>query len=539
MKKCFRMMMIFFLVLITTSYVIDNAQASSYLDNGKEYTGYITNENKEVRYSFVLDKPSEVSFETTTEVYGNRFNIYDDMNNALDSIFSQGSKATPQKSTITLDLKPGKYTFVSSVIDFSREEGKYSFKMKKKEFDVNEIEPNDGTTGATSIVFDKKYSGHLAYNDQVDYYKFEVPAQGMIELNGEGFIAGGTNIAVYDANNKSITRDHHSGSKITPSKFNETLYLKKGTYYIEFYTDRHWPERSGAYNFSVSFSNAHANETEPNDGTTQASEIKFGNKNKGFIAMNDTIDYYSFTNSKTEDISFSIESYLNGGLDFTIYDENNKSIRSKYTSSTHITPGVINFTENLPAGKYYIAIERGSYYDSYGNYNFTIGDSAITKFKDYSANAYWTQPFIWGMANDVIKGDVKSMKLSPYNKLNEVQWLAMIFRYSKPDEVKEDKNNWTKVYYDLSKKYSIPNSGKPYSALRRGDVAVIMAQAFQGKKVSEREAIQWMYDNNLTTGKDPSKPKDYANFGANDSLARAQAVVFLYRAIEEQDLEFN
>ena len=129
--------------------------------------------------------------------------------------------------------------------------------------------------------------------------------------------------------------------------------------------------------------------------------------------------------------------------------------------------------------------------------------------------------------------------LKPNEQLTEAQFLSVLFKYAKPDELKSTKaktDHWASVQYQLAEKYNQPtkatlkntsSAGKP---ITRGRMAQILASLDKGKVVSEQTAVQFMYDAKLSNGRSDAKgnyPMTYKSYGANDPLMRAHIVTFM------------
>ena len=109
--------------------------------------------------------------------------------------------------------------------------------------DVN----NDMYSNASPVSLKQKYKGVLAHNEDVDYYKFEIPATGTVNYNMVNGAGNTIEIAVYDsAMNSCYTNTIDSGKRGTVP-----IPLAEGTYYLALAKyDRY---SVGSYNFSLDF----------------------------------------------------------------------------------------------------------------------------------------------------------------------------------------------------------------------------------------------------------------------------------------------
>lgn len=174
----------------------------------------------------------------------------------------------------------------------------------------------------------------------------------------------------------------------------------------------------------------------------------------------------------------------------------------------------------------------------------------ITAYTDYNSTAYWASPMKWAVEKGIIKGypDMKHPTtgkygswLDPNGKLTEAQYLTMLFRMTEEDTVNSISpqiNHWASTSYQLAKEYNLPvkgslsNMNPANTVVTRGEMAKILASYHQGKNVSERDAVEWMYNNNLASGyadKSGKLPMTYESFGVKDQLSRAHVVSFLQR----------
>lgn len=110
--------------------------------------------------------------------------------------------------------------------------------------DVN----NDTVADASPIELRKKYKGVLAQNDEVDYYKFTVPAAGRINFNMTNATNGTLKYVIYDSGvNASFVKTISKGGKAS-----EYVTLARGNYYLAI-TKENSNYGVGSYNFNIDY----------------------------------------------------------------------------------------------------------------------------------------------------------------------------------------------------------------------------------------------------------------------------------------------
>lgn len=163
--------------------------------------------------------------------------------------------------------------------------------------------------------------------------------------------------------------------------------------------------------------------------------------------------------------------------------------------------------------------------------------SGVSVYQDYEEKAYWAQPVMWAVENGIMMGYPNEGLLKPYHTLTEAQYLTMLLRYLAPEEMKSASStaeHWASKQYRIAEKYHLPVRGikSSHIAIQRGDTALLLAQAVTGKNMTEKQAVQWVYDQQLSTGY-PSKQgaylKTYESFHPDAPLTRAQGATLLHR----------
>lgn len=195
-----------------------------------------------------------------------------------------------------------------------------------------------------------------------------------------------------------------------------------------------------------------------------------------------------------------------------------------------------------------------------------VRTSIKVTYTDYREGEYWSEPILWLNANNIMLGSLtydqsktgaQTRVLKPYSNLTELQMLALLFRYVAPEKVVSDTayEDWGTPYYQLAKELNLPLNGdlgknrvKGDQPITREHMAVILAQTLTGKTMTSRQAIQFLYDNNISTGVPQTVngktiyPKTYESFNPQGYLTRGQTATFFYRIqqqIEQGSLEFD
>lgn len=141
---------------------------------------------------------------------------------------------------------------------------------------------------------------------------------------------------------------------------------------------------------------------------------------------------------------------------------------------------------------------------------------------------HWAQSYItWAIDEQLTEG-YGDGSFQPNRLINEAEFLAMLLRaYSLVPATSIGGDAWYKPYYDFAAKLGWPvtyviDSGK----FRRGQAALILASAATGKAYTEQTAIQWLLDEDISTGRTSATVSGYE---PNGLLTRAEALTFFYK----------
>ncbi|MGN8772316.1 S-layer homology domain-containing protein [Paenibacillus barengoltzii] len=151
-------------------------------------------------------------------------------------------------------------------------------------------------------------------------------------------------------------------------------------------------------------------------------------------------------------------------------------------------------------------------------------------FKDVPSSHWAYNTIMWGQQNKVVEG-FQDQTFRPSQGVNESQFLAMLLRSFKIDiPTLQAGEGWSTSYYTLAKSLNYPVSGNTNAPITRTNVAELVA-ATQGKNYTGTNAIKYMLAKGLAQGKTGNSVDGYQG---NDSLTRAEAVVFIKNVIDKR-----
>lgn len=113
-------------------------------------------------------------------------------------------------------------------------------------FTESQDSDNNSQETANDISLNKKYKGVLCQNDDVDYYKFSIPADGKVTMDLNNATNGDIRYTFYDSSFNSAY------SNVTNGKLKESVQLIEGTYYVGVKRES-TDNGTGSYTFNLSF----------------------------------------------------------------------------------------------------------------------------------------------------------------------------------------------------------------------------------------------------------------------------------------------
>ena len=327
---------------------------------GTTYSGTISSSDKDDFYKFTLSSSSTATVYLKSQIG----NIYIDIvNSDGESIYHRYPYADNSGiSSINEKIELIKGTYYCHVYrnDY---DGNYNVKISATTANVSFDYAHDTFNTAVNISSSgTKYNGLIALNDKNDFYKFTLSSSSIISLSLNGEL-GNIYIDIYNNNGESIYHQYPYANSSGTISFLDTIHLIKGTYY--FHVRRN--DYDGKYNFSINATSANVSFDYAYDTLATAVNINLNTQYNGLIALNDTADFYKFTNNSSK-INISLTGELNSAY-LNIYNANAESIYHDYVYSNNSNNISYNKDVSLNPGTYYFHIYKN---EDYGKYLFKI-----------------------------------------------------------------------------------------------------------------------------------------------------------------------
>ncbi|AEP00018.1 Ig-like domain-containing protein [Heyndrickxia coagulans] len=330
------------------------SQAQPITLNTQKINGFLSLNDDTDCYKFILKQAGTIDVHVDSNIYDASLDLLDESGNdvwGIDEDIYGGSSQTPKQWSKSVDLEAG--TYYIKISNSSGYTGKYNLYVNYTPAGNNEVEPNNGTSQAQELSNGQKVTGFLSWSDDTDVYKVNLPKAGNLKISLDSSIDWAY-VDLIDANGNNIWDEEsvYDGTKETPKQWMKDADLEAGTYYIKI----HSPE-TGTYHLSTWFTAAGNNESEPNNGTTQAQQISLNTqKITGFLSESDHTDCYKFTLPKAVKVTMNVDSSMKG-VDLHLTNSKGTALWDDYIYDGSIeTPKQWNKSESLPAGTYYLKI---------------------------------------------------------------------------------------------------------------------------------------------------------------------------------------
>lgn len=308
-------------------------------------------------------------------------------NSAGREVYSENSTLSSTKlSSGRLGLKAGDYFItVSSRVYVDCE---YVLKITRTSADDHETERNDQQSTADVLKLNTPTYGAMTSkvgSFDTDWYKFTVTEAGYVSLNfshaadKNNSDKNGWRIRLLNSSGKCIYS--HISAWSHEKNVSPTLGLGKGTYYVTVDCGDLF-RNTAVYALNVKFTASDAWETENNGSFGTSDVLTFGKGTSAAITAADTDfdeDYFNFTLKEKGEVTVSLVSSKSAITKkiyrLTLFDADKKEVVIAGTDGKTYKDcsGGAETTARyeLPAGKYYIRVTAGLYYDTH-KYTVTV-----------------------------------------------------------------------------------------------------------------------------------------------------------------------
>ncbi len=367
---------------------IDFGSAVS-IASGQQVTDYADGMGTLKYYRLDLATGGRVSLDATVPWQGpwsqGTFRIFDDAGNELWSYNSRNDwNSTTQQAhcVASLDLTAGTYYLV---IGDDNATGSYTFTYTFTDAGETVVETQDDLNNslatAMAVELDTAYTAQIALNDADDFYTFTLPTAGCVTFEMLVDWQGGwsDNVRLFDAAGNELlsftTREGWNDTTSQSVTANEAD-LTAGTYYLA--VSGSGDDLSGPYTFMLAFEDAAESFPEEqggsDNGLSEAVSIELGGTYRGQLALNDQIDFYTFTLSEQEDVHLNVTTWWPRTYSTTmyLYDSAGNEVWNFSNGGdwNDLTSSAVSVEEvTLEAGTYYFAV-RASDSSTTGPYEF-------------------------------------------------------------------------------------------------------------------------------------------------------------------------
>lgn len=219
--------------------------------------------------------------------------------------------------------------------------------------------------------------GEIATEGEVDFYSVRIPSAGWLTFEYQGWSIEDSH---YEVSNDEMTEKYvsesiWSSSETNPKTATHVLALKPGTYMIKINGYR---SHVGGYRLKTSFRPANNNESANNDTFSTAQHLTKNVSVKGFLSLQNKVDFFRIDLTKRECVRLLYTSYVDDDSRIDIYNQDNIEIKHEYVWSTsESNPKVFEYEETLNPGTYYIKITP--YGRDYGCYTIEYREKILAQ----------------------------------------------------------------------------------------------------------------------------------------------------------------
>lgn len=214
------------------------------LEFGTSMAGTLSESDSSRYYKFSLNEASRLNFGLERNQWNSNINIlfYDTSQTEIYNVHNSSGSFSLEPIYLT----GGDYYMV---IREARTES-FSFVVNMdsvgESFTETQDSNNDMPSDASVISLKKRYKGILAQNDDIDYYRFQIPAAGQITFNMTNSVSGTVKYGVYNQSLDPVyTNLVGSGYKVT-----QPVQVKRGVYYLAI-AKEDVNRGVGSYTFSI------------------------------------------------------------------------------------------------------------------------------------------------------------------------------------------------------------------------------------------------------------------------------------------------
>ncbi|MBR2549707.1 MAG: pre-peptidase C-terminal domain-containing protein [Clostridiales bacterium] len=241
----------------------------------------------------------------------------------------------------------------------------------------------DTVETATSVTFDKQIKGSLSEDNFVDFYKIVLSESGKLSIKTSAQIDR-FNYGLYYGENgaNEVSSGYLNWDSV--SHYSNNTYswcLSAGTYFFEIKRGTGWlngEDVTGCGSYNLIFSFAKSNETiaenynNPNNSMDTATSVSINTKYRGYLADNDTRDFYKFVLPAGDTVNI-LCTFYEEGINLYLYDSEGQQLETKTVGwDSNSQMGSYTITKTLEKGTYYFVVTDRSYHDSWGAFDFTI-----------------------------------------------------------------------------------------------------------------------------------------------------------------------
>ena len=169
-----------------------------------------------------------------------------------------------------------------------------------------EAEPNNGSAEAKAFPFYQTRTGFLSWNDRIDVYKVTIPKTSKVGIDVTSYVDDRAILTLYDGDNVNLLNEEVYGSTKAPGRFNRSLMLTRGTYYVSI-RDDYGTDDTGKYQLKVtsthllpalSVNKVTARSTKVSGKTEKGATVTMTLGKKSYKRTADAKGNYSFSISK-------------------------------------------------------------------------------------------------------------------------------------------------------------------------------------------------------------------------------------------------